>query len=264
MSRIIRCFALSSAALILAGCSNAISGSGQGGAAVSFPSSSSSATPSSPVSGSPAAPSSSAGAPSSSAPAGTPAAYGQVLEKIALQKADLPTGYTISLIDGGDQVTGQVTLDTCGFTFTTESHRVARRQYLVFDDTNQPAGVSNELVAYDTPDNAAKALAEWHTAAATCPKTAVTGSDVDDVPTVYTVLKDVQATSSLPVPANEYTAEAEASKSDGTYYEITVLQQHGRYLDIVYYETDGNAVADDYTTALQVATLTGTRLAAQS
>ena len=173
----------------------------------------------------------------------------------------MATGYTFSLIDGGDQVKGQVTLDNCGFTFTTEPHRVARRQYALYDKTNQYGGVSNELVAYDTPDDATKALAEWHTSAATCPKTAVTGSDASDEPTVYTVLKDVQASPALPVSTNEYTVESQTSK-DGTFYEITLLQLRARYLDIVYSDYyDSAPAADDVTQALQIASITGTRLA---
>ena len=61
----------------------------------------------------------------------TPAGLGSALTRIALRKGDLATGYTLRLIPGGDTVRGEVTLDNCGFNFTTEAHRVARRQYAI-------------------------------------------------------------------------------------------------------------------------------------
>jgi hypothetical protein len=94
--------------------------------------------------------------------------YGSVLEAIALRDGDLADGYTKTLMDGGDQVDGQVTLDNCGFDFTTEAHRVARRQYLVVDSSATPSGLSDELAAYDSPAQAPKAVAQWLASAATC------------------------------------------------------------------------------------------------
>jgi hypothetical protein len=180
-----------------------------------------------------------------------------------LKATDLPAGNTFPLIDGGDQVAGQVTLDTCGFTFTTEPHRVARRQYAALDANGNYSGLSNELVAYDTPDNATKALGEWRTAVATCPHTQVTGSDPDDEPTVYTILSSANNVAALPVASNTVTSESQVS-ADGTFYEITMLQQKGRYLDIVYADSDAAPTATDLQTAESIAAITGRRLATQN
>ena len=53
-------------------------------------------------------------------------------------------------MEDGDQVVDQVTLDNCGYDLTTEAHRVVRRQDVVYAGASG-AGVSNELVAYDSP-----------------------------------------------------------------------------------------------------------------
>jgi len=105
VSRVRRTGALCVLAVSLVGCSSAVSGKGT-----------SSSTPVGPT---PATTN------SSIAPA-TAAALGSTLERIALQAGDLATGYKLQLMPGGDKVAGQVTLDNCGFDFTTEAHRVAR------------------------------------------------------------------------------------------------------------------------------------------
>jgi hypothetical protein len=107
---------------------------------------------------------------SASAP---PVDLGSALERMALHDGDLPPGYTLRLIPGGDEVRHQVTLDNCGYDFTTEAHRLARRQYVVLDNASEDTGLSNELVAYATPAQAAIAITQWHTSAATCPHTPV-------------------------------------------------------------------------------------------
>ena len=51
-----------------------------------------------------------------------------IVTTVAMTNKDLTNGYKAVLVPGGAAVKGQVTLDLCGYRFTSESHRVARRQ----------------------------------------------------------------------------------------------------------------------------------------
>ena len=234
----------------LAGCTSTVAGSGGPGG--SLPSS----TPSSVSSGGsltsgPAAPDSAASSSS----------LGATLESIAITTTDLNTGYSTKLYDGGDQVVGQVTLDNCGYTFTSEAHRVARRQYGIVDSTGQDTGGSNELVAYDSSASAALALTEWVASAATCPKTPVksTVSGVPDLTMVVTM--NQRANPSLPIATNAVTVES-ATADGETDYLVTILQVKGRYLDALYADESSTPSSDDLDSLLELASITGARLKA--
>jgi hypothetical protein len=184
---------------------------------------------------------------------------GAVLERVALRQADLASGYTIKLMQDGDQVVGQVTLDNCGYDFTTEAHRVARRQYVVYAGASQ-AGISNELVAYDSPAQASLALAQWHAAAARCPSGPVR-STVAGVPLLtMKVTRNDLGSSSLPLKQNAVTVES-AEAQGQTSYMVGIVQISGRYLDNVYEETDTATTPVELAAAIQLATITGKRLA---
>lgn len=228
-------------AVLLVGCSSSVNGKGT---------SISTRAPSAPVTAHSPAP------PTGSDP-------GSILEQIALHAADLATGYTLQLMPGGDQVAGEVTLDNCGFTFTTEADRVARRQYNVLDATSADTGLSNELVAYDTPAHAAEALAQWHTAAATCPHTPV-HSTVAGVPDLLMkITKNERDVPGLPVADNAVTVESAEAAGQGTLYNASILQVHGRYLDAMYLTVDRPITTPALGATVQLAAITGRRLAAQ-
>jgi hypothetical protein len=183
--------------------------------------------------------------------------FGAILEKMALKTSDFQSGNTMELIDGGDEVDGEVTLDNCGFTFTTEADRVARRQYALFDSDDDAVGLSNELVAYDTPAAAAKALAEWHTAAATCPAGVVHTQDEPDA--TFKVSRNDLGAAGLPVSTNGVTIESVNIKTE-TDYEAVILQLDGRFLDIVYLDQDDALTPADVTSVLAIASVTGQRM----
>jgi hypothetical protein len=175
-----------------------------------------------------------------------------------------PNGFHLKLIPHGDQVQGQVTLDNCGFDFTTEAHRVARRQYALVDSKSRGAGLSNELVAYDSPREAAKALAQWEDAAAHCPRTPV-ASTVAGVPKmVERILRNHRDLPSLLVRTNALTAESYSVRGHGTLYGITVVQVHGVLLDNIYLELNKPPTTQDIRVALREANITGQRLAEAS
>lgn len=198
----------------------------------------------------------------STSPAVTPASLGKVLEKIAIENADLQPGYTLGLIPEGATVRGQVTLDNCGFDFTSEAHRVARRQFVVFNALQQQAGVSNELVAYDSPAEASAALTQWRDAASRCPATPV-HSTVAGAPALRDkVTTNVADIADLPVPNNALTVESQSAQGK-TIFAIGVLQQRGRYLDIIWGQQLTAPSPTDLAGAVKLASDTGWRLAAQ-
>lgn len=224
-------------------CTSTLSGAGQG---LTTPTGTSTLSPSSRGSSGPASQTS-------------PGSLGRTLEQIALRSGELNQGYRLKLYEGGDQVAGQVTLDNCGYAFTSEADRVARRQYAVLDAAGNETGVSNELVAYDTAAHAAFALAQVHQAVATCPKTPVR-SAVAGVPALtYRVTEDKHGVTALPSPMNLLVVESAAAQGQ-TLYNVSVYQVHGRYLDAVYFDLDAPASSADIKSALMLAGATGRRL----
>ena len=183
-----------------------------------------------------------------------------MLETAALKGSDFQAGYTVSLIDGGDQVAGQVTLDNCGYNFTTEKNRVARRQYHVSSGEGD-IGLSNELVAYDSAQDAAKALAQWHAAAQHCPRTPVRSKVAGMPPMVERIFDNQLDVRGLPLHHNAVTSMSAKVKGEGTIYNISILQVRGRYLDNVYLLSDQPITTRDSAAVLGLAALTGKRLA---
>jgi hypothetical protein len=238
--------------IALAGCTSTVAGSGGPGGSV---------PPSTTASPSPSGSSTASGSAAPSTPAGSSSAFGATLESIAIKTSDLNTGYSTKLYDGGDQVVGQVTLDNCGYTFTSEAHRVARRQYGIVDSSGQDTGGSNELVAYDSSASAALALTEWVASATTCPKTPVKSS-VGGVPDLTMVVTTNQrANPSLPIPTNAVTVES-ATADGETDYLVTILQVKGRYLDALYANGSATPSSDELDGLLALASITGARLKA--
>jgi hypothetical protein len=201
---------------------------------------------------------------SSAAHVSRQAQLGTLLERVAVRTTDLQHGYTMQLVPAGDQVAGQVTLDNCGFRFTTEAHRVARRQYALTDAAGRDAGMGNEVVAYDSPAHAAAALAQWHRSAATCPRHAV-ASTVAGMPRLVERVKHNQlGYAGLPVRHNVVTVESASARRLGTLYMIAILQVHGRVLDAVYLRQSHRPQPRDLAAAVRIAKLTGRRLAHSS
>jgi len=244
------------ALVALAGCSTSENGAGTpaGSIGVSSPDFSSGAAS--------AGASTSTGSAASSGSSGSPnaAALGAELEAVSLKPADLSSGYTLKLIDGGNQVTGQVTLDNCGYNFTSEAKRVARRQYGILDQSGQDAGISNELVAYDSAGSASLALSQWNQAASTCPKTPVHWAEPGLPDSTIVVTMNTLGNATLPVPTNVVTVESITAQGNTEYF-VAAIQVHGQFLDAVY---DNVATAPDSVEVngvLQLAAATGARLA---
>jgi|tagenome__1003787_1003787.scaffolds.fasta_scaffold20491593_1 hypothetical protein len=93
----------------------------------------------------------------------------KTVDKAVLRAAQVGPGTITREIPGGRDVSGEVTLDLCGYRFRSEKQRVARLQLSWISNTGGPPFLSNEVVAYK-PGGAARALTELRHAVATCPK----------------------------------------------------------------------------------------------
>jgi len=90
------------------------------------------------------------------------------LASISMQAADLKSGVTVDLITDGDSLKG-ATLDFCGGTYPSESKRLVRRQVAAFDSTGAFAGLSTEVVQYESPEAAQQAIDEIVAQKKNCP-----------------------------------------------------------------------------------------------
>jgi hypothetical protein len=195
-------------------------------------------------------------------PFASPPPVGAVLQDIALKATDLATGFAVNLVPGGSTVKGQVTLDGCGFSFTTEAHRIARRSYSVRSSTGQDTGVTNEVVAYDSADQALLALDQWAQAATICAKATVK-SAVKGVPDITFKVLRYNLNTGVPVTPNVLTVESESSEGL-TIYTVGVLQVRGRYLDIVLARGGQQPTDTQLSSVTALASVTGKRLATVS
>jgi hypothetical protein len=186
-----------------------------------------------------------------------------VLEQDALRNTDFQPGYTVQLDQDGDLVLGQVTLANCGYNFTSERHRVARRAYEVHNPDGQYRGVNNELVAYDKASEAALALRQWHKAAQRCTrhtvhtKIAGPGTPHAKEHVTRTALHDRE----LPNKQNILTLET--IKGKRTLFFTAIIQRRGRILDCVEVLNSTRPDATEIDAELHLAIVTGLRLRGQ-
>jgi hypothetical protein len=152
-----------------------------------------------------------------------------------VQQADLPSGFTPQVLPGGDQVTGQATLDFCSIEFPSETLRSARYQVAVYDSADQPL-VSTEAVAYQTPTATAQVFAEASGAPTRCPTTFVPSRTPGDPPT-KTVFGPAPDRAWPSVPGVERLAfDATRSDQQGhSDHEILVYLRRGRILVGLYF-----------------------------
>ena len=162
-------------------------------------------------------------------------AAGKVLETFKPTAAVLPSGVDATLIPGGDLAEGERTLDGwCSTSYATEQDRIARRQWALTQD-GQSIGLSIEVVAYGTPEQAAAALAEF-----TAKTDACSNVEVDEDGTTITQnVVSAARMSGLPAGISGYRAVATMSGAgtDGTPITVnssSTMQCKGRYCSIVW------------------------------
>lgn len=209
--------------------------------------------------GSSSSPAASPGTPRSTSPVAVALSPTAVVERVALVESDFTDGSTVALINGGDQVAGQITLDNCGSLFTTEAHRVARRQIDIRAvKGKQPSFFSNEVVAYDTPEQAAKALAEVRASVTHCPKDVFVPSTVQGVPPQRYDVSRLSTLSNPPV--QDSAVETLTLSAEGTtrqVHAVIIYQRRGTVLDILYLNSLKKLSASKVAAARSLAQITG-------
>jgi hypothetical protein len=209
-----------------------------------------------------ASPSVAPGGGASAAPSGTATGAGAVLDTFKPTAAELPTGYSMSLIPKGDQVGDQRSLaGWCTATYATEAQRTDRRQWQLLGSDGSDTGLSIEVLAYASEADAQAALAEFTAATKNCTKVSFT---IDGTKTTQTVKEQKALT--LPSGLAGYNGESLATFTPKTGAAVTLnssgtVQQGGRYLSIVWvnqsqtFSAQDRAAIDQFvagqTTALQ-------------
>ena len=110
----------------------------------------------------PAVPSPSASNPVSNDPSAP------LLQRLVVRQPDVQPTNTVQLLDGGNQVTGQTTLDLCNGRYPSEALRSARLQVVEYDGGGSGV-LSTEAVLYRHGSDAAQAMSEVRSVAAGCP-----------------------------------------------------------------------------------------------
>lgn len=202
-----------------------------------------------------------AGSPALAATATTPPS--RAVTRVVVHNGELVKGSRARLIPDGDKVRNTVTLDNCGFVFTTEAHRVARRQVTLFTAKGQSLG-GNEVVAYDSPAQAARALAEFRTSVARCPRGRFVPSPVAGAPVLRYDALTIGKDAKLPVKDTVVSTMTVTFQDSGRrVYAITILQRKGNVLDAVYVSSVGKPITPAAAKqGRRLAVLTGKRLAA--
>jgi hypothetical protein len=170
---------------------------------------------------------------SADAPVTDSPAIDQVLSAAALTNADVQSAYEVKVQPGGASLKGDPTLDGgCGYHFTSEAHRIARREYGIYDrKTHQQISLTNDIAAYDTHADALEALSQWEIAANTCPDTP---QHIDGTKLITTTLHEVANSDALPIPDNALTYQAVTNPTTSqVYYVIFCIQVKGRFLDVI-------------------------------
>ncbi|HSV37648.1 MAG TPA: hypothetical protein VLI04_02710 [Nocardioidaceae bacterium] len=165
----------------------------------------------------------------------TPTAPEAIVEFVVLGSGDVPRT-TASLIEDGDQVEGQVTLDECGFAFTSEADRVARRQVSIVR-RGDSGRYSHEVVVYGSEAEARHALAEWRAAVRDCPADEFIKPDSPGLVPLRTEVLEFHPIESLPIRNNTVVRERVSTKRGRAAYLAAIYQQHGVVLSVSYLAT---------------------------
>lgn len=153
-----------------------------------------------------------------------------VLQKVTLVENDLPKGLELELIEGGDEVEGRVTLDMCGYQFTTEQARAERYQ-IEASDAQGNRVVSNEGVLYKSAKDASAAMEELRASIRECPKGRPVESPVEGVPplTYDLTLAPEQELADLAADRVALTAAVREKEGQSATFGL-VYQRRGRVL----------------------------------
>lgn len=159
-----------------------------------------------------------------------------LLQGLVVRQQDVPSSSSVQLLDGGNLVTGQTTLDLCNGTFASEALRTARLQVVEYAPDGTDV-LSTEAVLYRTSADAAQAMSELRSVAAHCPDHAVV-SPVGEptVTTRFTAPPDRSwpATPGVTRQAYAFTTTDSAGQSGDA---VAVYLRRGRLLEGVYFHS---------------------------
>ena len=182
----------------------------------------------------PASPSPSASNPLSNDPSAP------FLQRLVVRQTDVPSANTVQLLDGGNSVTGQTTLDLCNGTYPSEALRSARLQVVEYDGGGSGV-LSTEAVLYRHGSDAAQAMNEIRSVAASCP----------DRPVVSPVGEPTITTRFQPAPDGSWPQVAGVARQAYAFTttdslgvtdtHIAVYLQRGRVLEGVYFPAPSGA-----------------------
>jgi hypothetical protein len=110
--------------------------------------------------------------PSTTSPPSATVPSSSDLSKVGLRQTDLASSISLTLIPGGNRVSGGPTLDLCNGTYASESQRKTRLQ-LAAVDAQDNTTLSTEAVQYVDAAATQQAFAELREVAAKCPSTPV-------------------------------------------------------------------------------------------
>ena len=167
-----------------------------------------------------------------------------VLSGLGVRQDDVVLPTKVQLLNNGNQVKGQVTLNLCNGTFASEARRTARLQVVVLDQAGDQL-LSTEAVLYSNPAAAAQAFSELKSVATRCPNSPVASPAGE--PTITTRLGTA--------PDGNW---PQTSTVERLAYNVTVTDQSGQTQHFVAaYLRRGRALTGVYfyaTTATQPAT----------
>jgi hypothetical protein len=139
---------------------------------------------------------------------------------------------------------------------------VARRQVVLSNARGQGLG-SNEVVAYDSAQQGAKALAEFRASVTRCPRNTFQHSKIAGVPDMRYDVSQIVRDSKLPVKDNAIaTITLTVKGSNQRMYLVYIFQRKGTVLDGIYMHSTTKPTAAALKLVQQLAVLTGKRLAA--
>jgi hypothetical protein len=212
-------------------------------------------------------------APTASAPTPAPTPSGtagpsledarQRVDQVGLKQSDLGAKGTVKLRPHGDEVAGYVTLDNCGFTFTTEAARTARRQVDITLAGQKEAAFSNEVVTYPDDETAARAMEEERQSLRGCdgttPQPSTSGGSY-----LFEVREFTEHAGGYPVD-DALSLSERLTSADGTQiYLLAVFLHEGTVLDGHYYASTQTPTPEDVAALTEQARITAGRLAATS
>jgi hypothetical protein len=187
----------------------------------------------------------------------------QFLQRLVVRQSDVPSADTVQLLDGGNAVTGETTLDLCNGTYPSEALRSARLQVVEYDGAGSGV-LSTEAVLYRHGGDAVQAMNEIRSVAARCPDSPVV-SPVGE-PTIITGFQS-RPDGSWP-KVDGVTRQAYAfTTTDSlgvTDTHIAVYLQRGRVLEGVYFPAPAGAqpAVDGQTSIAAIAHVFAERIAA--